>query len=451
MRKGLDVIREDYKRGLGKEALMPASIVAAFVHRTRCLVLLIVVILVACGTSSTTSSGNAVEPVGSAVPAVPTATLTGKSNIAVPSSAPASAPSGSPIVPAASVAPALPGVSPLPSALASSLPSSVPAASAAGSDPAPPAPSSSAPGPAPSVAPPAAPSVAPASAVPAPAVAPQQQTPSQIPAQDGKCPDSYPWAAYIGPAGQKWYRNPQSVAIFYRQPPTLCFLSEAAAQAVGYSLDPRPARATKSQDGTCPSDNPVKGFTSAQGKQVYLLPTDPGYAGQKATDCFSDDGVAQYYGFEHVRVAAPSAGPKPSSAPAPSASARPSNGPAPSASPKPSSAPAGGNDIPLSPATLDFGTVTIGAASPVAKIALTNNSHQSIEVKTLDIRLTGANADNFSVKFEGCTDTSVKPGGTCTYDITFRPIGSPGTRTAQFSISTGAGPSTTTTLKGVAK
>lgn len=276
-------------------------------------------------------------------------------------------------------------------------------------------------------------------------MAPKPQTPAQVPAQDGKCPEAYPWSAYSGPGGEKWYRNPNSVAIFYRQPPTLCFQSEAAAQAAGYAPDPRPARATKSTDGTCPKDNPVKGFTNAQGKQVYLLPSDPGYAAQKATDCFSDDGIAMYYSFEHATGATPSAAPSPSASPKPSASA------APSASPKPSSAPTSGNGITLSPATLDLGTVASGATSSSMKVVLTNGSQIPFEVKSLDIRVTGQNATEFGVKFEGCDGQTVGHNGTCTMTITFRPIGSPGARTAVLQVSTGAGPSTATTLKGTAK
>src|SRR3954470_23170382 len=180
---------------------MPAPEFIALVYPARWLVLLIVVMLIACGTPSTTS-GNAIGP---AATAIPTATSTGKSNIVVPVGAPASASPGSSSGPAASNVPALPSTNPSPSAIAFPSPSAAPAPSTAGTDPAPSPP----PGSGPLLSPSVAPQTVPASAAPVPSVAPQQ-SPSQIPAQDGKCPGAYEWAAYIGPTGQKWYRNPHS-------------------------------------------------------------------------------------------------------------------------------------------------------------------------------------------------------------------------------------------------
>jgi hypothetical protein len=171
----------------------------------------LLVTLASCGTP-TTSSGGAVHSPATATPepgsrggigplsGTPGASPTPAS--AAPSSAPPSAaPSATP--------------SPSPSAAPSVAPSATPLASAV-----------------PSASTSSAPSAPPASA--APSAAPSQ-SPLSIPATAGQaCPDAYPWGAYIGPEGEKWYRSPNSVAIFYRQPATLCFVSDGAAQAAGY-------------------------------------------------------------------------------------------------------------------------------------------------------------------------------------------------------------------------
>lgn len=218
--------------------------------------------------------------------------------------------------------------------------------------------------------------------------------------------------------------QPQTVAITYRQPPTTCFVSEAAAKAAGYVPDPNPARATKSADGTCPSENPVKGFTDAQGRrQLYLAPGEPGYAAQRATDCFSDTGLAEYYGF------------KPATGVAPGASARPSA--APSSSARPSAAPS----ILIAPVSLDFGVVAIGGASAPRTLTLTNHSDQAIQVRTIEPRVEWAQASQFGIKFDGCGATEVAPGGTCTFTVTFRPAGIAGAHAATIVVPTGAGPS----------
>lgn len=213
-------------------------------------------------------------------------------------------------------------------------------------------------------------------------------------------------------------------------------MNEAAAKAAGYAPDPRPAREIQSQDGTCPTDDPVKGFTNAQGKQVYLAPGDAGYATQKAARCFSDTNLAEYYGYSPAGGAA-SAAPtaKPSAAPSPSGSAKPS-----SASP-----------ATLSPASLDFGQVAIGGTSATQTVTLTNTSTQTIQVRTLDPRFGGANAAQFQIKFSGCNAQEVAPGGTCTYTVTFRPTGTAGVRNATLEIVTGAGTSNTITLTGTTR
>ena len=393
----------------------------------RWLALLLVALLAACGTGPTASSGSVVN--------WPTATPGGAPGTIVPA-----APGGAAAPPAPSPTAAPPSGDPAPGAV-------VPR----GGDPAPspgpggvPSPAGEVPSAAPSGRPAAAPSVAPvASAAPrptAPAPAPSAapQVPSRVAARDGTCPATHPWSAYTGPNGEQWYRSPNAVAISYRQPPTLCFVSEAAARGAGFVADPRPPRATKSTDGTCTRDNPVKGYVNAQGKQVYLLPDDPGYAAQRATDCFSDDGVAQYYGFEHAPAATPSASPAPSARPAPSAS------------PAPSAAPASGG-VRLSPSQHDFGTVSLGGTSLPGEFVLTNAGAQAFEIRTLDIRVTGEDASEFMVTFKGCDGATVRPGGTCTFTITFRPTGTPGARAAEVRVATGAGPSTITTLRGTAR
>jgi len=88
--------------------------------------------------------------------------------------------------------------------------------------------------------------------------------------------------------------------------------------------------------------------------------------------------------------------------------------------------------VTFSPATLNFGAITIGTASAPYTSTLTNIGSAPLNVTSVSV--TGPDATNFS---QTNTCGTVAPGGTCTMSVTFSPSAE-NTRTAAVSITDNA-------------
>lgn len=89
-----------------------------------------------------------------------------------------------------------------------------------------------------------------------------------------------------------------------------------------------------------------------------------------------------------------------------------------------------GTYVMLSPASLGFGTVTVGQSSSPQTITLTNKAKSGMTIKS--VTLTGTNASDFS-ETNKC-GKSIAAGKNCTITVTFKPTAT-GSRTANVSIS----------------
>ncbi|MGQ0570722.1 MAG: choice-of-anchor D domain-containing protein [Armatimonadota bacterium] len=75
----------------------------------------------------------------------------------------------------------------------------------------------------------------------------------------------------------------------------------------------------------------------------------------------------------------------------------------------------------LSPERLDFGEVRIGEASQPRTMTVTNTGTAPLQIRS--IAFGGAHGSDYAKRADGCTGTTVLPGGTCRLTITFRPRG----------------------------
>ena len=93
-----------------------------------------------------------------------------------------------------------------------------------------------------------------------------------------------------------------------------------------------------------------------------------------------------------------------------------------------------GTYVILTPASLNFGTVTVGKKSSPQTATFTNTAKFALTIKSLTI--TGTNSTDFT-QTNTC-GTSVAPGASCTISVTFAPKAS-GVLTADVSVSDGGG------------
>jgi hypothetical protein len=92
----------------------------------------------------------------------------------------------------------------------------------------------------------------------------------------------------------------------------------------------------------------------------------------------------------------------------------------------------------LSPSSRDFGTVAVAAAGPVQTFQLRN---ESAEAQTIDsATITGADAGEFQVRSDGCSEAELEPGASCTVAVRF----APGSSGPQFATLRLRGPGGTT-------
>ncbi len=90
----------------------------------------------------------------------------------------------------------------------------------------------------------------------------------------------------------------------------------------------------------------------------------------------------------------------------------------------------------VNPASLNFGTVNLGATSAAQVVSVTNESSSSVSITSVTI--TGTNSGDFA-KTDGCGST-LGAGATCTISVTFTPGGA-GSRTATLNVNDNGGAS----------
>jgi hypothetical protein len=91
----------------------------------------------------------------------------------------------------------------------------------------------------------------------------------------------------------------------------------------------------------------------------------------------------------------------------------------------------------VSPATLDFGTVTVGTTSAALTVTVTNTDATQTLIISSSPVIGGTNASDFAVSSNGCTSL-LTPGKTCTVGMTFTPTG-PGTRSGTLVLNSANG------------
>jgi hypothetical protein len=106
-----------------------------------------------------------------------------------------------------------------------------------------------------------------------------------------------------------------------------------------------------------------------------------------------------------------------------------------------------GTVVRLTPASLSFGSITVGKTSAVKKVTLTNSSENPVSITS--VTLTGTNASDFA-ETTTCGGT-VQGGRNCTFSLTFTPSAK-GSRTATLSVAdNGGGSPQTVRLSGTGK
>jgi hypothetical protein len=106
---------------------------------------------------------------------------------------------------------------------------------------------------------------------------------------------------------------------------------------------------------------------------------------------------------------------------------------------------AGGGALSVDPGELSFPGIEVGTSSIEQTVQVTNGEDAAIRIG--DVRIGGADADQFVVSQEGCEDRELGPGRSCPIRIRFHPtVGGP--RSATLAVATGAGEEATVDLTG---
>jgi uncharacterized repeat protein (TIGR01451 family) len=102
-------------------------------------------------------------------------------------------------------------------------------------------------------------------------------------------------------------------------------------------------------------------------------------------------------------------------------------------------APAGPPAVGLGASSLAFGTAAVGTTTSAQTLTVTNTAEsgsQSLQIGTLSTG--GANPTDFVLGNDGCSNSSIAPGASCTVDVSFAPTAT-GARSANLSIPSNAG------------
>src|SRR5690606_24609140 len=75
-----------------------------------------------------------------------------------------------------------------------------------------------------------------------------------------------------------------------------------------------------------------------------------------------------------------------------------------------------------SPALVDFGAVTVGEAAAAREVTVENAGEQPLAIG--EAALAGPGAEAFELSADGCSDTRLAPGRSCTVVVRFRPAAS---------------------------
>ena len=90
--------------------------------------------------------------------------------------------------------------------------------------------------------------------------------------------------------------------------------------------------------------------------------------------------------------------------------------------------------ITITPAPVDFGTLTVATASPPTTLTVTNAGTEALPITS--IKVTGANAADFVVDDTGCKGITLAPAGTCALTVVLTPADA-GARTATVTVVAG--------------
>jgi hypothetical protein len=88
-------------------------------------------------------------------------------------------------------------------------------------------------------------------------------------------------------------------------------------------------------------------------------------------------------------------------------------------------------DITVTPLSLDFGSIAVGATSPSQPVTITNSGTANLLVKTITRK--GTAPGSFLTSADGCSNTTLTPTQSCTVSVAFKPA-SGGLKSAQLSI-----------------
>jgi ASPM-SPD-2-Hydin domain-containing protein len=77
--------------------------------------------------------------------------------------------------------------------------------------------------------------------------------------------------------------------------------------------------------------------------------------------------------------------------------------------------------IDLVPSSVDFGNVTVGSTSAPHQVVLSNPSANVVAAHVSSVALSGANAADFAITGDYCSNNDIGPGGSCLVTVTFTP------------------------------
>jgi hypothetical protein len=106
---------------------------------------------------------------------------------------------------------------------------------------------------------------------------------------------------------------------------------------------------------------------------------------------------------------------------------------------------AGSATLKVTPATFDFGDVSVGAVSPLQKVVVQNISASPVSITS--VQLGGADPGQFQTTSDTCTGAGLAPGATCFVRARFAPT-TAGGKSAQLQLRNGSTTLAAATLNG---
>ncbi len=87
--------------------------------------------------------------------------------------------------------------------------------------------------------------------------------------------------------------------------------------------------------------------------------------------------------------------------------------------------------ISITPASINFGDVEVGTTAAAVTVTIENTGTENLDLGSLTIN--GANAADFALTSDTCSDITLEPAETCTFDVDMTPA-APGLRAAQVDV-----------------